>query len=572
MTGLAHYLKLLIRIGLQGSLKYERETGSEQALSEFLDNIDSLDESLAEVENTEEWRDTDEYVQRSADTCPICTKGVDDKCYHHKNLWFHWSCFKCERCHRDLQNDQISARWDNRDERLLCKECIDNGNDAEGGFVPVTRLQFYSHCLRVAHARLLADLRQSRSLPHDTNDPNLNTYDSNSGHRVHTSLEKPSAPLLRSDTRSKSYTGKSSNENQPSSYEETLGDIKRLRSTRIEKQLSSANRLGRASRVIEGKEGQAPRPGSAEPNERDQGQQKSGFHVVQSDRTSTGQPISQLGFGQDSIRLDDIPRLVAAEQAKEQRPNANRYARGGLVQNEPQPKLLSSHRRDTSGAHELEKLGPEAHRPKRYFSELSPIEYFIVRHVAVLSMEPLLEGHFNQEDLLDLIELRKPTFWGKFGKAFNKDKPKASRKKGVFGVALDALVERDGSECSEGVGPGALRVPALVQDAIAAMRTMDMSMEGVFRKNGNIRKLKEMAEKMDQAGTSEAVDLNGESPVQVAALLKKFFRELPDPVLTYKLHRLFVTSQSKLSKATDLQAKSLPIHRAIANNFGRNRG
>jgi hypothetical protein len=28
--------------------------------------------------------------------------------------------------------------------------------------------------------------------------------------------------------------------------------------------------------------------------------------------------------------------------------------------------------------------------------------------------------------------------------------------------------------------------------------------------------------------------------------LKKFLRELPDPVLTHKLHRLFVTAASKI--------------------------
>lgn len=256
--------------------------------------------------------------------------------------------------------------------------------------------------------------------------------------------------------------------------------------------------------------------------------------------------MSKMAATGEGIRLDDIPRLVAAEQAKEQRPNASKYAREGLMQSQPAVKLLSTHRRDTSGTQELDKLGPEGHRPKRYFSELTPLEYFVVRHVAVLSMEPLLEGQFNQEELLDLIESRKPTFWGKFGKAFQKEKqPRNIRKKGIFGVPLDVLVERDGEECDEGVGPGALKVPALIQDTIGAMKTMDMSIEGVFRKNGNIRRLKEIAEAMDAKGTSDAVDLNLENPVQVAALLKKFLRELPEPVLTYKLHKLFIASSSE---------------------------
>jgi len=307
----------------------------------------------------------------------------------------------------------------------------------------------------------------------------------------------------------------------------------------MDKGLGSINKRARTSRIIDDADSgflNSPRADKAEDR----------FHVIH-DKDDRGDSVPHLAFGNhESIRLDDIPRIVAAEQAKDQRPNATKYARGGLVGAEPKPKFFTSHRRETSKAQDLDKLGPEGLRPKKYFSELSALEYFIVRHVAVLSMEPLLEGHFNQEELLDLIETRKPTFWDRFGKAFKNDKTKGGRRKGVFGVSLEQLVEKDGAESTDGVGPGALRVPALIQDAISAMRTMDMSMEGVFRKNGNIRRLKEMAESIDAKG-DDAVDLNAESPVQVAALLKKFLRELPDPVMTYKLHRLFMTSQSRFS-------------------------
>lgn len=73
----------------------------------------------------------------------------------------------------------------------------------------------------------------------------------------------------------------------------------------------------------------------------------------------------------------------------------------------------------------------------------------------------------------------------------------------------------------------------------------DMSIEGIFRKNGNIRRLKELTDAIDRDPSS--VDLSQDNPVQLAALLKKFLRELPEPLLTYKLHRLFVASQSKYS-------------------------
>lgn len=68
-----------------------------------------------------------------------------------------------------------------------------------------------------------------------------------------------------------------------------------------------------------------------------------------------------------------------------------------------------------------------------------------------------------------------------------------------------------------------------------------MSVEGIFRRNGNIRRLKDLTEAIDHDPSS--VDLTQDNPVQLAALLKKFFRELPEPLMTFKLHRLLIASQ-----------------------------
>ena len=68
----------------------------------------------------------------------------------------------------------------------------------------------------------------------------------------------------------------------------------------------------------------------------------------------------------------------------------------------------------------------------------------------------------------------------------------------------------------------------------------DMSVEGIFRKTGNIRRRKELIVALDR--DSSSVDWSTEHPVQIAALLKQFFRDLPDPLMTFKLHRLFIAS------------------------------
>lgn len=351
-------------------------------------------------------------------------------------------------------------------------------------------------------------------------------------------------PLLRADSRSKSYggTGTSGDGQTGSSYEQTVGEMKRLRSTRMDTQLGTNIKKARTSRIMDGPEPRQTGPGSADAESANQ--RHPTFHIEE-DADRSNDPVSNLTFGdQNALTLDDIPRIVAAEQAKEQRPNAYRHAQTRLVGGNDKVKYYSGHRRETSGGNELDVSGDVIpQRTKRYFSELSALEYLIIRHVAVLKMEPLVKDYFNLEDLLNLIETRKPTFWGKFGKAFaGKDRPRGGKKKGVFGVPLDALVERDGVESTYGVGPGALRIPAIIDDSVSAMRQMDMSVEGVFRKNGNIKGLRDLTEKFDQKEAE--VDLTKENPVQVAALLKKFLRELPDPLLTYKLYNLFIASQS----------------------------
>jgi hypothetical protein len=193
-------------------------------------------------------------------------------------------------------------------------------------------------------------------------------------------------------------------------------------------------------------------------------------------------------------------------------------------------------------------------RTRTYFSELSPLEYFKLKGLAVLQLGLLLDdSQYNQGELLDLIETKRTNFWGKigFGKAFKNDKAKPKKgntsvekpthEKATFRQSLEYLVDKYGAESTDGVGPGTLKVPALLQDAVTAMRNMDMSVEGVFRKNGNLKALRELEEEIDAKGV-EQVDLNTKNPVMLANLLKRFLRLMPDPVLTLKLYRLFMTA------------------------------
>ncbi|KAE8316683.1 hypothetical protein BDV41DRAFT_94870 [Aspergillus transmontanensis] len=556
VTGLAHYLKLLIRIGLQGALKLEREKETPEGLHQFLGHLGDL-EALRpleeEVTTADLMANVEVLADQLSDCCAACKEPIDDECVKlGDNRWHikppHLTCTTCQK---DLTAMPQDALWNPKDKRAFCNSCAsENGfaHDTQGGFTRVTKLQQFVFLLQVALARLLTVLRAGGTIP-ASDDANLKSHDGSDGQST------PGGELRRSTTRSKSYSHASKEGTEESSLEQTVGEMRRLRSIRNERTLSTTYKKARASRIIDGPEGRSVRPGSSGGEGTDP--RGHGFQIVE-EKDANGETVTELTFGnQDALTLDDIPRIVAAEQAKEQRPNAYKHAGAGLVgTTEPLPRYNYGHQRGVSGAGLERHLMGQGGRAKKYFSELSALEYFIVRHVAVLSMEPLLDGYFTLEELLSFIESRKPTIWNIFGRAFNKETKKGGKKKGVFGVNLDFLVEKEGTESSHGVGPGALRIPALVDDAVSAMRQMDMSVEGVFRKNGNIRRLKELSDLIDNK--YEQVDLTKENPVQIAALLKKFLREMPDPLLTFKLHRLFVVSQ----KLSDPEKQKRVLHLA----------
>lgn len=225
-----------------------------------------------------------------------------------------------------------------------------------------------------------------------------------------------------------------------------------------------------------------------------------------------------------SIGLNDLPTIAAAVTQQQQKKLSQ----------------LPQHIHITTNA---------AGKPRIYLSELSALQYMIIRYVAVVQIEKYVKSSFSSMELLNLIETKKAnSIWNKFFISLkakkNHQQPTIKKEEGTFGVPLDLLTERTGVESNLGAGHSPVKLAAFVDDAITAMRQMDMTVEGIFRKNGNIRRLKELTDALDRNPLD--VDLSQENSVQVAALLKKFLRDLPDPLLTYKLHPLFMCVESKV--------------------------
>ncbi|XP_062378882.1 rho GTPase-activating protein 11A isoform X2 [Sardina pilchardus] len=119
-------------------------------------------------------------------------------------------------------------------------------------------------------------------------------------------------------------------------------------------------------------------------------------------------------------------------------------------------------------------------------------------------------------------------------KNWNKNKPNSklstSQSVKVFGVALESLPHCPLLDYGS--------VPSFLVDACTYLLE-HANTEGLFRKSGSIVRLKALRAKLDQGEEC----LSSALPVDVAALLKQFFRELPEPVLSMELHSAFLKAQ-----------------------------
>ncbi|KPV75517.1 uncharacterized protein RHOBADRAFT_36373 [Rhodotorula graminis WP1] len=513
VTGLAHYLKILIRIALTGSLKLEREHGNGQAIGLFLGRLDRLarDPEANKISAT-----VAALGEATTDLCEGCRLTVEEECARlGTSVRWHLPCLRCPHCHRCASKDEVVPDphdevsvadfvWVDGagDEALgaaFCRECASRerggsleGTAGPGQFAYVTRLEQYAFLLCVALNKLFGRLKQRGVV----------------GGQVGAAAVDEASDEARSLS---------------DAYRDST-DIKRMKSVQLDRKLSATQaRTPMRSTVVQSPAGRTATSDATT---------DSTFTLFQ-----TKPPPDGLGGSseptqdEEGLTLADLPKALEAEQRRSDpsRPSPPPASlgtiafvgdRGGFVG--APPAALS--------------LGP------KLLSELSALEYFIVKHVAAVllsSESSALRDAAPLDELLEMIDARKNTFWGKLFKGGQEKK--SVKKKGVFGIPLEILVERNGADSMHGAGPGSLRIPSFVDDVISAMKQMDMSIEGIFRKNGNIRRLKDLTEALDR--DSGSVNLSDDNPVQLAALLKKFLRDLPDPLMTFKLFHLFIAAQ-----------------------------
>ena len=609
VTGVAHYLKILIRISLTGALRLDQTLGDAEALESFLTTLDELVRQQNETPDTDADTDlvhgytslprirshsADAAGESASDLCAHCAKTIEEECLRvtvaHR---LHWGCVRCATCARGLLRPDGSAakRADGAPEagdlpapvplsemryRTVRRDappthhrrgssgthaalaagkgtayhayCLDCAGDASGCFVPVTRLEQYAFLLCVALNRLRALLRKKHA----------------------SLLAEDAAAREEVDDASASEAGSELTVAESSTYRKSQ-EMKRLETLYLDRHMSTNARIPRYSTVVGsgggGARADAPPPVAAAPPVPAGGGAAAGAAPPAPAAPAGGRRARGWSGTMDELESGgaerDVPLLNPwdAEASSAAIVSVRRRPSARSADEEREPTELGTHLPSEEGLtladipmilqaeqdrEQLGGAGAAELRERRTYSSLSPEEMFVLKHLALVRLQQSALGEWvAAENLLELVDVRRNTFWGKLFKGGKERRD--VRKKGVFGVSLEVLVERNGADSTLGATPTPMRIPSFVDDVVSAMRQMDVSVEGIFRKNGNVRRLKELAEAVDRE--QDTVNLFEDHPVQLAALLKKFFRELPDALLTARLHRLYILCQQLENEA-----------------------
>nr|XP_019048002.1 rho GTPase activator [Kwoniella bestiolae CBS 10118]OCF26932.1 rho GTPase activator [Kwoniella bestiolae CBS 10118] len=574
ITQLAHYLKILIRIALTASIKLERDHFNTSAMTNCLArlNLLAMDNGDPALKKRGDYPDhqptplTGETTLRGPqpedfippEGCAHCKSAIEEDCVRAGmfNRW-HSACVICLICgETSLQpipkedtttddgsshshTDVVSHKPTSQQKRLPARadffyfEAITRieevpssiycgshkTNSSVQGFDPVSRLEQYAFLLHIALRRLYVHFRIHHDLP---------------------------------SVRDHGISDRSEHE------------VKRMKSVTLDRKLSSTARLPQRSMVVESPAGRmADANGqvvSARADSQQQSISTSASSTTITNNNSGGPEILAMTSEGEPIDPDDPPSSATVDVL---RPPFARNNTSVMIINE------NNGSDDPSSSLEIDNLtmpniGPEDdaitlgdipmladvtsrsnihdmnERSLPLLSTLNSLQSVILKHFALLQLSKSGLGHLiDLDEVLELLEVRKNQWWNKIFKGTAKEKQK---KKGIFGVPIEILVERTGSDSSLGASNAQLRVPEFIEDIVSTMRQMDMAVEGIFRKNGNIRKLQQLCDALDKDSTQ--VNLSDENAIQLAALLKRFLREMPDPLLTFRLHKLFCAAAS----------------------------
>lgn len=290
----------------------------------------------------------------ASELCFGCHNAVEEGCIRYGKHRWHSQCLSCTKCGNSILSQYETAIFDQLRSQVFCEGCAPFGG--EPGFKKISSLDQYSFLLRLSLRRLYS-LLTTRGL-----DDSVLGLEAKNGQRF--AKNNKSSPnfgknnhIINSSHRHHSPEGLIESDNEELDERELAIASKSPRrgATRTRRTGSNATSIHNLSMIVHAK--------------------KAPFeHSVMERQRSEGVP-NKHGLG------ETMARAMSAESI------AN-----------PCGSLPSS---------------PGA-KPKSYLCELSALEFFIVQHLAVLSLAPLVERYFGLEELLELIGPRKSSLWSRF--------------------------------------------------------------------------------------------------------------------------------------------------------------
>ncbi|KAJ8416496.1 hypothetical protein AAFF_G00357840 [Aldrovandia affinis] len=152
---------------------------------------------------------------------------------------------------------------------------------------------------------------------------------------------------------------------------------------------------------------------------------------------------------------------------------------------------------------------------------------------------------FSLLKLTALLEKYTPTnkhgFSWAMPKFMKRIKVRDYKERNVFGVPLQVNLQRSGQP-----------LPQSIQQAMRYLRNQCLDQVGLFRKSGVKSRIQALRQ-MNEAST-DSISYEGQSAYDVADMLKQYFRDLPEPLLTSKLSETFLQIYQYVPKDQRLQA------------------
>lgn len=605
ISALAHYIKLISRTGIMLALELNKASNSRKPTDLFLREI-SLG-SKTDRASVSNFPHLEGVTTRSRDYCVSCDKSIEDSCA----VWngsiggvsisqrWHYSCLKCSKCNKGFNAKLNSANskgaeslteavFNPKTNKVLCASCGSQDVDAHSGFKDVSKLLQFIYLLKIALLRSRSALSKSHvEFPNKKSFTAEDGYDKQVNDITRRRSIREGRQLQHANQEIQKFRVVDAPQGIAAGNEDIL-DVDSAANTSADSE-GKLSRIGSTRKYLKRQESLASNK-TKQPNDfRVENVPKS---VINVNATIT----SKILLNEQSLTLDDIARIVSTEQAREYRPNAFRFQKRNFSPAFASlPKSKSVNKRDNPSEIkevvskpglelkcEDESSSVDLKNVKRY-SDLNYLGHEYMRHVAAFVLYEFLKGEYpvNLDDCLSIVSngtdsgKKNASFWGKL---FGKDKDTSSSSNGtannefksgsattlvtgngVFGVSLETVVKNYGVDSDLGVGESRIRIPSLIDELIHAMQKQNLSAEGVFRLNGNIKRLRKLVEELDgKHGKPDIIlqkmKLSEETPIQLAAILKKFLRDLPIPLMTYKLYDVFILSQ-KIGKNENSEDK-----------------